>query len=119
MAAAEAGVEAAVVVVVAAAAAAVDFGVIIQFYNSGCIRYTDAIFFPGPGARAQKKQAEAACFQIRILFLIYATVSFLAMNFFTHSVVIDFGLSSGKPSALSQQRLARTPSARETPKSTV
>ena len=40
-------------------------------------------------------------------------------HFFTRSVVTDLGLSIAKPSARSQQRLARTPNARLTPNNTV
>ena len=40
-------------------------------------------------------------------------------NSFTHSVVTDFGLSNGNPSARDQHKAERTPSARETPKRTV
>ena len=38
---------------------------------------------------------------------------------FSFSVLKDFGLSMGRPSALSHTREERTPSARDTPNSTV
>ena len=46
-------------------------------------------------------------------------LSFPSSHCFTKSVVTDFGLSNGKASALSQHRLASTPSARLTANKTV
>ncbi len=54
----------------------------------------------------------ALCYSPQIL-------SFPSSHSFTCAVVTDFGLSSGRPSALSQIRLASTPNARLTAKRTV
>lgn len=51
---------------------------------------------------------------------VYPTLTRSLLKYsFIHSVVTDFGRSSGKPSARDQQVAAKTPKARETPNKTV
>jgi len=68
----------------------------------------------------QKARHRRAFILYRIIFAYSPQISpFPCNHSFTSSVVTDFGLSIGNPSARSQHRLANTPSALLTPNNTV
>lgn len=77
------------------------------YANSGAASFTWVLLNTGKSSDERRYSGNQASFAIFSKWL------------FTHSVVMDLGRSSGKPSARDQHRAESTPSARDTPNSTV